>query len=309
MEEKYHVVVTLGYFVVVANHPFGFEDADVGTVGPLGRRRNIFRERAAADPKRHRSSQALRLRDRPRAQALPGNRLRDRTTTKRRGPWAPMTRIFSMSAVRLEPVIRHSMEFFLSAPRSRSRANAASRSGTNCSTLATTMCTGATTEAPRPPQAAETKTEPVCATSASASVIVAWEASAGPPSLDHRKLRSLLPERQPCGASSGASCTKISPAGSEARICRDGRRAGAGVGHDDALGVVLRAFLLKAVERIGDCRENRSGCSLARVLRRGSRSASADPRENALAARIFSLLHDVLSKGRGTIWRECAVAA
>src|SRR5580692_9004921 len=46
------------------------------------------------------------------------NQLIARTTIKRRGPCAPMTRIFSMSAVRLDPVMRQRKEFWATVPRS-----------------------------------------------------------------------------------------------------------------------------------------------------------------------------------------------
>ena len=44
-----------------------------------------------------------------------------------------------MSAVRLDPVIKHKYEFLMAAPLSFRRAKAVSRSGTNCPAFATTM--------------------------------------------------------------------------------------------------------------------------------------------------------------------------
>jgi hypothetical protein len=50
-------------------------------------------------------------------------RSRSRTTINLRGPCAPITRLFSISAVRLEPVMRHSMELpFAVSIRELSRA-------------------------------------------------------------------------------------------------------------------------------------------------------------------------------------------
>src|SRR5271155_4008175 len=104
------------------------------------------------------------------------------------------------------------------------RPNAASRSGTSCVAFATTMGTGATNGAPRPPHSAETSTEPVCATSASAIVIAACEDSLGP-LFDPPFVADALDQRMLCMAhadaiarSPGESCTKISPAGSSLKI-------------------------------------------------------------------------------------------
>ena len=73
------------------------------------------------------------------------------------------------------------MEVMAAAPVWRKRFHASSRPGTSWSIVATTICAGATIEAPRPPHELETKTEPIWATSASAQVIVACESSAGGP--------------------------------------------------------------------------------------------------------------------------------
>src|SRR5215831_18082354 len=112
-------------------------------------------------------------------------------TTSRRGPCAPCTRIFSMSAVRLEPLITQANEFWASIPCRDALPSAVSRSGTIWRTWATAMWHGATTDAPRPPHAAVTKMDPVCAINASTRVTVAWEASLGAPSLDQRTARLL----------------------------------------------------------------------------------------------------------------------
>src|SRR6185437_11733919 len=110
-------------------------------------------------------------------------------TTKRMGPCAPCTRIFSMSAVRLEPLIMHAYELFARRCSAVALRKAVSRSGTSCETCPTTMWHGATTDAPRPPHDALTKTDPVCAMRASARVTVACELSLGAPSLDQRTTR------------------------------------------------------------------------------------------------------------------------
>src|SRR5437588_10926451 len=96
-----------------------------------------------------------------------------------------------MSAVRLEPLITQAND-----PRLRVCARVAlirtvSKSGTSWSAVAHTICTGATIDAPRPPQPAVTKTEPVWAIRASAREMVACADSGGPPSDDQRVARSL----------------------------------------------------------------------------------------------------------------------
>jgi len=55
-----------------------------------------------------------------------------RMTTNRRGPCAPCTRIFSISAVRLEPLMTHANELRSSIPSREARPSAAAKSGTNC---------------------------------------------------------------------------------------------------------------------------------------------------------------------------------
>src|SRR6266567_8611287 len=141
-----------------------------------------------------------------------------RTTTSRMGPCAPWTRIFSMSAVRLEPLMMHANEVCSSLPCLLALASTVFRSGTNCETLATTMWQGATTEAPRPPQDAVTKIDPVCAIRASARVTVACEASRGAPWLDQRIGRSVR-DISIMLRSLGSSWTKITPAGRDCNTC------------------------------------------------------------------------------------------
>src|SRR5438270_14032511 len=96
-----------------------------------------------------------------------------------------------MSAVRLEPLMMQAKEFFSSRPSAVALRNAVSRSDTSCDCCAITMWHGATTDAPRPPPDVLTKTDPVCAISASARVMVACELSAGTAWLDQRTGRLM----------------------------------------------------------------------------------------------------------------------